>query len=81
MTAIQRLGLSCQCCALLILNDDTSGCESNCGDGHVNRLAQYGTEPGSTIAIDPEPEHAGVFRCVGCGDEDYGYGGVTWEVR
>lgn len=71
------LGYVCSCCALATANDDTSGCEAYCGDAHVERVAQYGTEPGEHVVIG---ESVGVrmIRCVGCGDDTMS---DAWEAH
>ena len=59
----------CDCCALVVANADSSGCEFNCGDGHVDRLAQFGLEAGENVVIDMDRKVSGMIRCAGCGDD------------
>lgn len=60
--------LSCQCCALAVANGDTSGCETYCGDAHVERLAGFG----EMVTIGETDDSFCVFRCAGCGDDTAG---------
>lgn len=64
-------GLICPCCALSLANGDTSGCEEYCGDAHVERLCQFGLEPGEgpVVGEDVGCRH---FTCAGCGDATVG---------
>lgn len=61
-------GLICSCCTIALANADTSGCEEFCGDGHSERLCQFGLEANETAVVG---EERGVrsFRCAGCGDD------------
>ena len=69
------IGTACDCCALATVNGDTSACEYSCGDDHVERLAEYGTDPGEIVVIDLDSDCGfAVFRCVGCGDDSAGTG-------
>lgn len=66
------IGLACPCCYLATANGDTTGCEFAHGDHHLD-LAAYGLEPGEHAVIGDRPVYdAGVFRCCGCGEDDYG---------
>ena len=67
--------LVCECCAVLIANADTSGCEHNCGDDHHERLADFGEGVLAVLTEHDGPQFNGVFRCAGCGDDSYGYAG------
>lgn len=65
------IGLACSCCALATANDDTTGCEFAHGEHHLD-LAAYGLEPGEYAVIGDYTTTSGVFRCCGCGEDDYG---------
>ena len=68
-------GPLCGCCTLALANADTSGCEEYCGDGHADRLCNFGLEPGEVAVVgEVDEESAAVRRCVGCGDDFYGPG-------
>lgn len=74
------LGKACSCCAVLLANGDTSGCENNCiepddtTERHVDRLCQFGLEPDEHAVPGEVLESPDMFRCVGCGDDVYDYG-------
>lgn len=65
-------GLVCECCAVVIANADTTGCEHHCGDNHHERLADFGDGVLAVITDHDDTETTGVFRCAGCGDDSYG---------
>lgn len=75
MSTLTTAAVVCQCCAVVIANADTSGCEGNCGDGHHERLAEFGEGVLPVLTEHDGPEFSGVFRCAGCGDDSYGYAG------
>ena len=70
---IEVRGVLCGCCTVLLANGDTSGCEYNCGDDHVNRLCEFGLEAGETAVVGSVSGDSGCFRCAGCGDDSFGY--------
>ena len=58
----------CPCCALKAANDDTTGCEANCGpDSHPQPLlSRLELAPGDTVVIIGEDEFFTWSRCDGC---------------
>ena len=64
------IALVCECCAVALVNDDTSGCAGNCPDQHVEKLGRYPGHPNTArvVYIDHDgPTHHGPFECAGCG--------------
>lgn len=59
----------CDCCGIANANADTSGCEFWCEPGHVDRLCQWGTEPGEDVVPDDSLDSPTLTRCYGCGDD------------
>ena len=58
----------CDCCALANANADTSGCEHYCSDGHVDRLCQWGLDPGEDV-VPGDAITTTLHRCFGCGED------------
>lgn len=73
------IALVCECCAIALVNDDTSGCAGNCTGSHVEKLGRYPDHPDTArvVFLDTEgPTHHGAFTCAGCGESDpRGYAG------
>lgn len=58
----------CDCCIIALANADTSGCEFHCADDHVDRLCEFGLEPGEEV-VPGEETSPELVRCAGCGDD------------
>ncbi|WP_068265074.1 hypothetical protein [Janibacter limosus] len=78
-TTIETTDLVCECCAVALVNDDTSGCAWACMNNHVEKLGRYAEYPETArvVYLDWEgPTFHGSFVCAGCGENDpRGYAG------
>ena len=65
MAEIVREGVMCECCALMVANDDESGCRDYYGHTHQKCTLPLGTY----VSSEDESEYWGYWTCEGCGQE------------